>query len=608
MSAIRTPGGDEIVDDGGPIGLALSGGGLKASLFHIGVLARLAELDLLRRIDVISATSGGALVAALYHLRLKRLLDADGDIGTERLIQLVAALERDFLRVAQTDLRTRLTESLVANLKRVSARHSSAVRFGDLLDQHMFRPIWNGDPDRPVEMRELAIHPRGDRAFNPATDNKKRYCKAPALIINATNLGTGRSWRFDAERMGEPTATPVARRLGKSPLLAQGLYRRLPETYAGMTLGHAVAASMAAPDMLEPVRLHRLFPDPDHPSAYLDVRLADGELADTLGTDALLERGCVRLIVSDASGIEARGWGARARGTNDRARAHQLETLDVQRPGGVVLIHLLSEIEALEVKPLGPIERGSVVKDRHDADVTSYGVERGLQKLIASIRVDLDAPSDIEAMSLMADGYLIAKRAFQRLRQRGQSWAEETLPNASPWRFTAMVDVLAKPSRKVSRHLKSARHSTFKAPRLAIGQAFGICLLTLAAALTLVALGAMWSALRPAAGADGLWIAVTSGLLALAAWLVGRHVGDDMRAGSEPARTKAMFAWIGKVRTLASALPLVFVAQFRHRANRAFLKAGRLKKLGIKPIKVERPQKDAARRRAPAAEPERKAA
>lgn len=30
------------------LGLALSGGGFRASLFHIGVLARLAERDLLR--------------------------------------------------------------------------------------------------------------------------------------------------------------------------------------------------------------------------------------------------------------------------------------------------------------------------------------------------------------------------------------------------------------------------------------------------------------------------------------------------------------------------------------------------------------------------------
>ena len=30
---------------GGKVGLALSGGGFRASLFHLGVLARLAELD-----------------------------------------------------------------------------------------------------------------------------------------------------------------------------------------------------------------------------------------------------------------------------------------------------------------------------------------------------------------------------------------------------------------------------------------------------------------------------------------------------------------------------------------------------------------------------------
>ena len=34
--------------DAQTLGLALSGGGFRASLFHIGVLARLAELDLLR--------------------------------------------------------------------------------------------------------------------------------------------------------------------------------------------------------------------------------------------------------------------------------------------------------------------------------------------------------------------------------------------------------------------------------------------------------------------------------------------------------------------------------------------------------------------------------
>jgi predicted acylesterase/phospholipase RssA len=47
------------------IWLAMSGGGLRAALFHYGALKRLYELDLLEDVTVISATSGGALIAAL---------------------------------------------------------------------------------------------------------------------------------------------------------------------------------------------------------------------------------------------------------------------------------------------------------------------------------------------------------------------------------------------------------------------------------------------------------------------------------------------------------------------------------------------------------------
>ena len=45
------------------LGLALSGGGLRASFFHLGVLAHLAERNLLARIETISAVSGGSIAA-----------------------------------------------------------------------------------------------------------------------------------------------------------------------------------------------------------------------------------------------------------------------------------------------------------------------------------------------------------------------------------------------------------------------------------------------------------------------------------------------------------------------------------------------------------------
>lgn len=48
----------------GKVGLALSGGGFRAALFHIGVLARLAELDVLRHVEVLSCVSGGSILGA----------------------------------------------------------------------------------------------------------------------------------------------------------------------------------------------------------------------------------------------------------------------------------------------------------------------------------------------------------------------------------------------------------------------------------------------------------------------------------------------------------------------------------------------------------------
>ena len=44
------------------IALALSGGGIRAAVFHLGVIRRLAEAKLLEEIKQISTVSGGSLV------------------------------------------------------------------------------------------------------------------------------------------------------------------------------------------------------------------------------------------------------------------------------------------------------------------------------------------------------------------------------------------------------------------------------------------------------------------------------------------------------------------------------------------------------------------
>src|SRR5262249_36117180 len=79
----------------GKVGLALSGGGFRASLYHIGVLAKLAELDVLRHVEVLSCVSGGSILGAYYYLEVSNLLRTvpDDKIAREHYIDLVRRIE-----------------------------------------------------------------------------------------------------------------------------------------------------------------------------------------------------------------------------------------------------------------------------------------------------------------------------------------------------------------------------------------------------------------------------------------------------------------------------------------------------------------------------------
>ena len=56
------------------MGLGLSGGGLRASFYHIGILAQMADQGLLRHLEVISTVSGGSIIGALYYLHVKKTI------------------------------------------------------------------------------------------------------------------------------------------------------------------------------------------------------------------------------------------------------------------------------------------------------------------------------------------------------------------------------------------------------------------------------------------------------------------------------------------------------------------------------------------------------
>jgi Patatin-like phospholipase len=118
----------------GKIGLALSGGGFRASLFHIGVLARLAELDLLRHVEILSCVSGGSIIGAHYYLQLKEMLETTAletlgdDAIRDRYIAMVQRVAKDFLAGVQCNIRVRVFADPLPMLRTLVDRSHSRGR------------------------------------------------------------------------------------------------------------------------------------------------------------------------------------------------------------------------------------------------------------------------------------------------------------------------------------------------------------------------------------------------------------------------------------------------------------------------------------------------
>ncbi len=237
--------------DGKSISFALSGGGYRATLFGLGSLWRINDAHLLGRLDRITSVSGGSITLGVLFRHWRELEFADGK--AKNFQDLVADPIRRFCGT---------TIDLPAALKGIFLPIKSP---GQHLTDH-FRKHLFGD-------------------FTLGELSRERYPHGPTFIFYATNMQTGRRFRFSQDFIAD---------------YYLGVLER-----TDVPLPFVVAASNAFPPFLSPVVLKT---DPERWNGGLlpnatplrkRIVLTDGGIYDNLGLEALSERVDVELV-SDA--------------------------------------------------------------------------------------------------------------------------------------------------------------------------------------------------------------------------------------------------------------------------------------------------------------------
>jgi NTE family protein len=551
------------------LGLALSGGGHRAAFFHVGVLARLAELGLLRPIQVISTVSGGSIVGALYYLLVKNLLEskADDEITDADYVALVRELEREYRGAAATNLRGSAWANPLKNFQMALPTYSRTDRVGELYEQRFYSKAWGDRPRRGgrIAMRDLLIAPKGhEGAFDPDDLNASRNAPVPILLLEATTLNTGHNWRFEAMYMGEPprqgTPDQSAREdVDKNVILERTRWDALPPACRDFPLGAAVASSACFPGGFPPMIVPGLFDD-------LAVELVDGGVHDNQGVEGLADRGCTHWIISDGSGqmpdikrpstrmSSVLGRVVSIYGDAEREQ-RLLQALD--RGDSMGFMHLQTGLPAHARTP-----GGKVAEQAAAMATTEFGVDENVQRALAQVRTDLDAFCEVEAWSLMADAYRLTGKIVPgrtALASLGTPGPEQE------WAFSVVAGQLDHPTPAYRKVLHVSKQRFLKPSRMIPGVLPVVLVL---AVLGLVAAG--W----------GLWLALTPhGTLLYVAILVALAEIAIYASSERPFVKPVAIAMFDVVLPALLALPLMLIGWLQIAAGRWWLALGRAGRL-----------------------------
>jgi len=407
-------------------GLALSGGGYRASLFHIGALGRLNELGWLPKLDEIASVSGGSITSAYLGLRWKDL-DFDGD-GVARSFEdvfvsplrkmcsttidvgaILGGLGNPVGTLAGRVDAKSLIDATVDGIGRFLPKvvvDGAMKPFGRLLGAGADAAAGAFDAFNPLPSpSENLINAYKRLLFGKATLQDlpdPREKGNPRFTIYATSLQSGVSFRMARDYMADY-------RLGKVDK---------PE----LELATAVAASSAFPPFFAPVEVHvgdkwESFESgkgdlADREELKRDLDLGDGAIYDNLGLERIWRK-CSTVLVSDAG-----------------------DPLEVQDRLAFDWLRQTLRATLITVNQVNQLRKRMLLKDfvRKEAkgtywstssDVASYGLEKAKKgepliqdsektRELAKIRIRL-AEFTAEEQELLIDwGYVLADTGMRR--------------------------------------------------------------------------------------------------------------------------------------------------------------------------------------------------
>lgn len=339
------------------IALCLSGGGFRATFFHLGTISLLRQCSLLPRVRAVYSVSGGSILAANLALNWEKYLSPD-----EGQFKLASA-------------------PLIA-LTKANPR-------GKLLWYTGFGMLSVVGPFLLKRLYTKTAKIQGELKDLPAE---------PSFHILATSIKSGNLISFSKGGV----------RLGGAPIGG----KHLP-------LAQAVTASSAFPPLLSPVVLtaKQLLVREEELGAHIE-RLTDGGVYDNLGLVSLLdeirtgrdEHACETVLASDASAPFLQTQkdtysyivGRTARTTDIlMKRVADLESQRVAMDAGTHLEHLSPHLVRINIE--NKVEQSKVAEQ---VDASNYKVQdEAIQSYVATIRTDLNTFSEVEIGALLRHGY-----------------------------------------------------------------------------------------------------------------------------------------------------------------------------------------------------------